>query len=160
MIWTDDDTPIREKRKAGRPEVNPFPSSAVEEDFVVRGRKLIGLYWRDMGPQAKHNFFFDEQKHMSKTLLWSIIYIYYREQHGLRDNLQGFLATVQKHLGQEYSSDRASIAKKVGMLRHLYVAYKHISPDNLSRADQNAQNKYRGMYQYVTRVWDGLAEPS
>lgn len=153
MIWTDDDNLVREKRKPGRPEVNPFPSTEMEEDFARRGRRMLDLYWRDTGSNAKANLFFTATRHMSKTLFWSMIYLYLT-QHGMMPNLLGYLSAVQKHFGSEVACDRASVAKKVAMLEKLRVQYKHLADELLSPADQRASRQYRPKYEYIVQLWE------
>lgn len=150
--WDEDDRPIRENsHKVGRPEVNPFPSDEVEKDFVVRGHKMIELYWNDE-PNTKTNFQFSPSKRMSKTCFWTMIYIYHMDQKGLRENHQGFIAAINKHFGLQYSTDNRDLGRKMKEFNeNIYITH-HLVSSNTKTA--NKQEKYRSQYRYIIRKWE------
>lgn len=152
--WLDDT--LKVKRQRGRPEVNPFPSDEVEKDFVVRGRKLLDMFYDYSDPNTKNNFVFDDKKRMSKTLFWSLVFIYYIEKKGLNDNLQGYLSALVKHFGVEVTSDRTAMSKRVNMLNGIFVTHNHLDEGRMPMSQQTAHKKYRGRYQFIVKLWEEI----
>lgn len=152
MPWTDEDelTP-KAKRSVGRPVENPFLSAEIEEDFVRRGEAMLRLYYKEGGPNTRHNFVFGPNRGMSKTLFWSIIFVYYVTENQLRNNVQGYLNTIRLHFDAKVASDRTSICQCVGSLNRLTAYLKHSC--ELVGADGKAQKEYRAKYQLVVKLW-------
>lgn len=154
MPWIDDnDLTPKAKRAVGRPVENPFHSTEIEEDFVRRGEAMIKLYYIDRGPKARINFVFDPGHDMSKTLFWSIIFVYYLTTKQMDNNLQGFLNTILLHFDPKVTSDRTSICQCVGMLTRLAANFKHIYDYELEGVNGKEQKKYRVKYQHVVKLW-------
>ena len=155
MNWFDDIEP-KKYDKAGRPEKNPFPSAEVEEDFAVRGRKVIERFYVS-DPASKKNFHFTPRKSMSKTAFWAFLFIYYNTKKGLDHNIQGFFKAIVKHFGAEVASDRTAISRRADMLLALEVPSDSAENfDKLSEADKRAYKKYRSDYLGVTRLWEAM----
>lgn len=152
MIWTNEDsiTP-KTKRAVGRPVENPFLSAEIEEDFVRRGEAMLTLYYKEGGPNTRQNFVFGPGRAMSKTLFWSIIFVYYVTEKRLRENVQGFLHALLLHFDPKVTSDRTSICQSVGLLNRLAANMKHCF--ELSGADGRKQKEYRAKYQFVVKLW-------
>ena len=151
-IWTDiDEAQPKAKRAAGRPVENPFCSAQSEEDFVRRGEAMIVRYHRPGGPNKKHDFVFSPNRDMSKTLFWSIIFLYLVKTKAIRNNLQGYLNAILEHFGPQICSDRTSVCKSVGLMNRLSAQYTNI--DNLEGKEGEKQAKYRSMYKYVVNRW-------
>ena len=154
MPWIDDnDLTPKAKRAVGRPVENPFHSTEIEEDFVRRGEAMIKLYYIDRGPKARINFVFDPGHDMSKTLFWSIIFVYYLTTKQVDNNLQGFLNTILLHFDPKVTSDRTSLCQCVGMLTRLYVNTKYSFELDHDNQNSREQKKYRDRYQYVVKKW-------
>lgn len=152
MRWIDEDelTP-KAKRAVGRPVENPFLSAEIEEDFVRRGEAMLRLYYKEGGPNTRHNFVFGLNRSMSKTLFWSIIFVYYVTDNQLRNNVQGYLNAIRLHFDAKVVSDRTSICQCVGSLNRLTAYLKHSC--ELGGALGRQQAEYRGYYQYVVKKW-------
>ncbi len=152
MPWTDEDelTP-KAKRAVGRPVENPFLSAEIEEDFVRRGEAMLRLYYKEGGPNTRHNFVFGPNRGMSKTLFWSIIFVYYVTENQLRNNVQGYLNTIRLHFSAKVVSDRTSICQCVGSLNRLTAYLKHSC--ELVGAHRMQQAEYRAKYQLVVKLW-------
>lgn len=88
---------------------------------------------------------------MSKSRFWSIIFIYYKTEKGLDDNLQGFISIVNRNFGTKVISDRKSLWKNICMLDHLFITEEDIP--FLGTADEKARKTYRSQYSYVVRRW-------
>lgn len=155
MVWIDDDIERKSRHKVGRPTENPFPSTKMEEDFVVRGRRVLELYYVD-DPASKTNLHFEETKQLSKTSFWSFLFIYYLNEKHIRNNVQGFYQAVVKHFGKSVTPDRGSIAKCVQKFNVYNVHHKYSISNRMSMADQRAQEKYRHQYQYVVELWEKI----
>ena len=152
MPWTDnEDITPKAKRAVGRPMENPFLSTETEEDFVRRGEAMLKLYYKEGGPNTRQNFVFGPNRSMSKTLFWSIIFVYYVTQKQLRNNVQGFLHVLLLHFDPRVTSDRTSICQSVGLLNRLAAHMKHSC--DLDGADGRKQQEYRAKYQFVVRLW-------
>lgn len=157
MPWIDDnDLTPKAKRAVGRPVENPFHSTEIEEDFVRRGEAMLKLYYKDKGPKTRLNFVFDPDHDMSKTLFWSIIFVYYLSTKQVDNNLQGFLNTILLHFDPKVTSDRTSLCQSVGMLTRLYVNTKISFELNQDFEKSKEQKKYREKYQYVVKLWQGV----
>lgn len=153
MLWTDDkDNEPKAKRAVGRPVENPFLSAETEEDFICRGEAMLKLYYKEGEPSTRHNFVFGPNRGMSKTLFWSIIFIYYTTEKHMLNNLQGFLFAITRHFGGKVTSDRTSISKCVKLLNILAVNYKHSC--ELSGTAGKQQELYRSYYQFVVKRWE------
>lgn len=153
MIWRDDEeiTP-KTKRAVGRPVENPFCSTESEEEFVRCGEAMLRLYYKEGGPNTRHDFVFGPSRDMSKTLFWSIIFLYYTTEKHMQNNLQGFLFAITRHFGAKVTSDRTSISKCVKLLNKLTANFKHSF--ELSGAAGKQQEMYRSYYQYVVKKWN------
>lgn len=152
MNWSDDENPEpKAKRAVGRPVENPFLSAEIEEDFVRRGEAMLGLYYKDGGPNTRQNFVFGPGRGMSKTLFWSIIFVYYVTEKRLHNNLQGYLNAILQHFDPKVTSDRTSLSQSVGLLTRLAANMKHSF--ELTGADGKKQHEYRAKYQFVVKLW-------
>ncbi len=153
MLWTDDeDITPKAKRAVGRPVENPFCSTESEEEFFCRGEAMLRLYYKEGGPNTRHDFLFGPDRGMSKTLFWSIIFLYYTTEKNMQNNLQGFLFAITRHFGAKVTSERTSISKCVKLLDKLTANYKHSF--ELSGAKGKQQAMYRSYYQYVVKKWN------
>lgn len=160
MCWTDDDITPKAKRAVGRPVENPFLSAEIEEDFVRRGEAVLRLYYKEGGPNTRQNFVFGPNRAISKTLFWSIIFVYYNVEEKMRNNVQGFLNVILLHFNPKVTSDRTSICQSVGLLVRL-KAYM-VDGGIVTGTTGRQQEKYRGYYRYVVRLWQEVsleAEP-
>ena len=157
MLWTDDDDLMpKAKRAVGRPVENPFLSAEIEEDFVRRGEAMLRLYYKEGGPNTRHNFVFGPDRAMSKTLFWSIIFVYYNTEKLLRNNVQGYLNVILLHFDPKVTSDRTSICQSVGLLNRLTANLKHCFEQK--GADERKQKEYRAKYQFVVKLWKGVLD--
>lgn len=154
--WTDEDITPKVKRAVGRPVENPFLLAETEEEFVRRGQAMLRLYYKEGGPNTRHNFVFGPNRGMSKTLFWSIIFVYYNMEKLLRNNVQGYLNTILLHFDPKVVSDRTSICQSVGLLNRLAANMKHSC--ELTGADGRKQQEYRAKYQFVVRLWKEVLE--
>ena len=108
------------KRKVGHPEVQVFPDPENEKRFVLRAGEIVRLYYRKGEGRDKSFYEFEPERHISKTLFWAFIYIYYLDMKVIDKNLDGFVTIVQSHFGKDVISDRSSTCKKVGQMNDLY----------------------------------------
>lgn len=152
MPWTDKDelTP-KAKRAVGRPVENPFLSAEIEEDFVCRGEAMLRLYYKEGDPSTRHNFVFGPNRGMSKTLFWSIIFVYYVTEKRMRNNVQGYLNAILLHFDAKVVSDRTSLCQSVGLLLRLTANLKYSC--ELEGAEGKKQKEYRSKYQFVVKLW-------
>ena len=158
MSWSDaEDFEHKAKRAVGRPVENPFLSAEIEEEFVRRGEAMLRLYYQEEGPGTKQNFVFGPDRGMSKTLFWSIIFVYYVTEKQLRNNVQGYLNAVVLHFGPRVVSDRTSICQCVGLLNRLTANMKHVGV--LEGAEGRKQRAYRAKYQTVVKLWKEVGSP-
>lgn len=88
---------------------------------------------------------------MSKTLFWSIIFVYYVTEKRLHNNLQGYLNAILQHFDPKVTSDRTSLSQSVGLLTRLSANMKHSF--ELTGADGKKQHEYRAKYQFVVKLW-------
>lgn len=153
MPWIDDDITPKVKRTVGRPLENPFLSPESEEEFVLRGNAMLERYYRPNGSNTRQDFVFGPCRTMSKTHFWATVFIYYVEEKGMKNNLQGFLHAVQRHFGASVASDRAGIHKNICMQRSLEVTLQ-TSLSCKNPAELNAQRKYRAMYRFLVNCWE------
>lgn len=159
MSWTDDDnTPQKAKRAVGRPVENPFLSPEIEEDFVRRGEAMLKLYYKEGGPNTRLNFVFGPGRAMSKTLFWSIIFVYYYYEKQLRNNVQGYLNVILLHFDPKVTSDRTSICQSVGLLARLSA--HNVDGGTVTGTTGKQQVKYRGYYQFVVKRWQEVLTSS
>jgi len=158
MFWDDDDITPKTKRSVGRPLENPFPSEEVEEEFVSRGASMIERFYHPAGPNTRLDFVFGPGGAMSKTLFWSLVFIYYVQKKGMKNNIQGYLSAVQRHFGAAVASDRAGITKKIAFLDNYYVHC--IATHPMSGAEGRVQEKLRKQYQYIVRRWEETTAPN
>lgn len=143
-----------EKRHPGRPLKNPFPSPEVEEDFSVRGKKMVELYFDNSDPNSRKNFRLPNQLKMSKTNFWSMIYIYYTEEKGLGENIKGYHDALLEHFGLGVAADRSSLNECINNLRHLSITNQ--DPGHSNKSDVKAHKKDRTIYLAVIRLWSGV----
>ena len=146
------------KRAVGRPVENPFLSAEMEEDFIRRGEAMLKLYYKEGGlnykeggPSTRQNFVFGPNRGMSKTLFWSIIFVYYVTEKQMRNNVQGYLNTILLHFDPKVTSDRTSLCQSVGLLNRLTAYLKH--SNELVGAHRKQQEEYRAKYQLVVKLW-------
>lgn len=152
MLWTEDeDLEPKAKRAVGRPVENPFLSAETEEDFVCRGEAMLRLYYKEGGPSTRHNFVFGPNRGMSKTLFWSIIFVYYVTEKRMRNNVQGYLNAILLHFDPKVVSDRTSLCQSVGLLLRLTANLKYSC--ELEGAEGKKQKEYRSKYQFVVKLW-------
>lgn len=152
MLWTEDeDLEPKAKRAVGRPVENPFLSAETEEDFVCRGEAMLRLYYKEGGPSTRHNFVFGPNRGMSKTLFWSIIFVYYVTEMRMRNNVQGYLNAILLHFDAKVVSDRTSLCQSVGLLLRLTANLKYSC--ELEGAEGKKQKEYRSKYQFVVKLW-------
>lgn len=152
MLWTEDeDLEPKAKRAVGRPVENPFLSAETEEDFVCRGEAMLRLYYKEGGPSTRHNFVFGPNRGMSKTLFWSIIFVYYVTEKRMRNNVQGYLNAILLHFDAKVVSDRTSLCQSVGLLLRLTANLKYSC--ELEGAEGKKQKEYRSKYQFVVKLW-------
>lgn len=152
MPWSEDDSlEPKTKRAVGRPVENPFLSAEIEEDFVCRGEAMLTRYYIEGGPNTRQNFVFGPGRAMSKTLFWSIIFVYYVTEKRLRNNVQGYLHVLRLHFDPKVTSDRTSICQSVGLLNRLTAHMKHSF--ELTGANGRKQQEYRAKYQVVVKLW-------
>lgn len=152
MLWTEDeDFEPKAKRAVGRPVENPFLSAETEEDFVCRGEAMLRLYYKEGGPSTRHNFVFGPNRGMSKTLFWSIIFVYYVTEKRMRNNVQGYLNAILLHFDAKVVSDRTSLCQSVGLLNRLTANLKYSC--ELEGAEGKKQKEYRSKYQFVVNLW-------
>ena len=152
MLWTEDeDFEPKAKRAVGRPVENPFLSAETEEDFVCRGEAMLRLYYKEGGPSTRHNFVFGPNRGMSKTLFWSIIFVYYVTEKRMRNNVQGYLNAILLHFDAKVVSDRTSLCQSVGLLLRLTANLKYSC--ELEGAEGKKQKEYRSKYQFVVNLW-------
>lgn len=152
MLWTEDeDLEPKAKRAVGRPVENPFLSAETEEDFVCRGEAMLRLYYKEGGPSTRHNFVFGPNRGMSKTLFWSIIFVYYVTEKRMRNNVQGYLNAILLHFDAKVVSDRTSLCQSVGLLLRLTANLKYSC--ELEGAEGKKQKEYRSKYQFVVNLW-------
>ena len=152
MPWLQDDELMpKAKRAVGRPVENPFLSAEMEEDFIRRGEAMLKLYYKEGGPSTRQNFVFGPNRGMSKTLFWSIIFVYYVTEKQMRNNVQGYLNTILLHFDPKVTSDRTSLCQSVGLLNRLTAYLKHSC--ELEGADGRAQKEYRAKYLLVVKLW-------
>lgn len=154
MIWRNEDIEPKAKRAVGRPVENPFCSTESEEDFVRRGEAMLRQYYKEGALNTKQNFVFGPGRKMSKTLFWSIIFIYYINEKQMHNNLQGYLFAIHRHFGTQIASDRTGISKCVKLLNALTVNFRHSC--ELSGAAGKQQEEYRISYQDVIRMWEEI----
>lgn len=144
--------PTKAKNSVGRPVENPFPSLASEEEFGLYGEAMLKRYFRP-APNSKKDFVFDEGHKMSKTLFWTLVFIYFVNQKGLDNNLQGFISAIQAKFGSTVASDRTGINRCVCMLRGLHVG-KDIYDAIIRESEVPAREKYQSFYRYVVKRWE------
>lgn len=154
MIWIEGEGfELKEKRTVGRPLESPFCSKESEEEFIRRGKAMLELYYRPGGDsKTRKDFVFNAGYAMSKTSFWSFIYLYYRLEHQMHDNLQGFLSVIRLNFGEKVSSDRTTLLKCVKMFDEHAVQFKN-SCEKESKAEKDVQDTLRSHYQYVVKRW-------
>ncbi len=102
--------PPKNKKPVGRPEIPLFTDDQkdIEEDFLRRAGLLIDLYYRDE-PKSKLNYVFGSNGSLSKTFVWSCIYLYYVHENMMQENLRAFVTKIKETFGGKVISDRTSI---------------------------------------------------
>ena len=94
---------------------------------------------------------FGPNRGMSKTLFWSIIFVYYVTEKRMRNNVQGYLNAILLHFDAKVVSDRTSLCQSVGLLLRLTSNLKYSC--ELEGAEGKKQKEYRSKYQFVVKLW-------
>ena len=160
MDWIDEDyIKPHGKRAVGRPPEAPFRSSESEEDFVRCGKMMIDLYYRPK-TGSKKDFVFDEEHAVSKTLFWTLIYLYYVHEKEMHANQQGFHDIIVNNFGKAVICDRASFCRSINAQDRLRPYLKHgeefLSDEcKLTPYEINARKESRKKYFNISRFWEG-----
>lgn len=159
MEWEDDIFEPRQKRPVGRPEKNPFHTAECEEDFIRRSMAMVEMYYHPT-PGKHTDYELAPKKRISKTLLWSMIYIYYLVEKGMDDNCTGFIKRVVCNLGNSVISDRPALSRSIEKLQTLYLSIDDAQLEGMKTdvkipyAKKKARRKYRSQYVYVVKRWE------